>query len=145
VIAISKHLHQTKGEQTMADTLIERKARTEMAPAEAERGATVTPRVDILETDEEMLLFVDLPGVNPDDVDIRFEDGELTLHGRRTATYSGRPWLWEYETGSFHRAFRVNEKIAGDKIHATVKDGVMTIHLPKVEAVKPRKIAVKAV
>ena len=128
----------------MAETAIERKPRAEMAPTEAERSTTVTPRVDILETDEEMLLYVDLPGVNPDDVDIRFEDGELTLHGRRTASYAGRPWLWEYETGSFNRAFRVNEKIAGDKIHANVKDGVMIVHLPKVEAVKPRKITVKA-
>jgi len=104
---------------------------------------TLTPRVDIVETDEELLLYVDLPGVLPQDVDIRFEQGELTLCGRRTPQAKGRPWL-EYEAGSFHRVFRVTEQIAADKITAEMKDGVMTVHLPKVEAAKPRRIAVKA-
>jgi HSP20 family protein len=129
----------------MPDTALEKKEPTDIAQHETDRGATMTPRVDIIETDEELVLYVDLPGVNPADADVRFENGELTLHGRRTPNYTGRPWLWEYEAGSFHRVFRVAEKFAADKIHADLKDGVMVIHLPKIEAVKPRKIAVKAV
>jgi HSP20 family protein len=128
----------------MANTAIDKKDRAEVNRHEEAREATFTPRVDILETDNEMLLFLDLPGVKSEDVDVRFENGELTLNGRRSAKYSGRPWLWEYETGSFHRAFRVTENIAADKIHAEMKNGVMTVHLPKVEAVKPRRIAIKA-
>jgi HSP20 family protein len=128
----------------MANTAIDKKDRAEVNRHEEAREATFTPRVDILETDNEMLLFVDLPGVKSEDVDVRFENGELTLNGRRSAKHSGRPWLWEYETGSFHRAFRVTENIAADKIHAEMKNGVMTVHLPKVEAVKPRRIAIKA-
>ena len=46
---------------------------------------TVTPRVDVLETENEFLVLADLPGVKPDDVDVRFEKGELTVHGRRPA------------------------------------------------------------
>src|SRR5262245_24511431 len=128
----------------MTNATIDKKERGEVNRREEAREATFTPRVDILETADELLLFVDLPGVESEDVDVRFENGELTLSGRRSAKYSGRPWLWEYETGSFHRAFRVTENIAADKIHAEMKNGVMTVHLPKVEAVKPRRITIKA-
>jgi len=129
----------------MPETNLQRPNRADVtATTEEERGVTLTPRVDILETNEELLLFVDLPGVSSENVDIRFENGELTLNGRRSAHYAGRPWLWEFEAGSFHRAFRVSENVAGDKIHAEMKDGVLTVHLPKVEAAKPRKIAVQA-
>lgn len=127
----------------MADTAIEKKEHAEVKQREA-ADVTFTPRVDIVETDDELLLYVDLPGVKPEEVDVRYENGELSLHGRRSAKQSGRPWLWEYETGSFHRAFRVTENVAPDKIHAEMKNGVMTLHLPKVEAVKPRRIAIKA-
>ena len=128
----------------MPETAIERKSQANLTQEENDRGVMLTPRVDILETENELLLHVDLPGVKSEDVDVRFENGELTLHGRRTPTYNGRPWLWEYESGSFHRAFRVTEDIAADKIHADLKDGVMTVHLPKVESAKPRRISVKS-
>ena len=127
----------------MADTALERENRGEVAQVEKERGLTLTPRVDILETDDELLLHVDLPGVKPDGLDIRFENGELFLHGRRAQRHTGKPWLWEYETASFQRTFRVAENIAADKISAELKNGVLTLRLPKVEAVKPRRIAVK--
>src|SRR5262249_51800451 len=98
----------------MSNTAVEKKERADLNRREEAREATFTPRVDILETDSEMLLFVDLPGVKSEDVDVRFENGELTLNGRRSAKYAGRPWLWEYETGGFHRAFRVTENVAAD-------------------------------
>jgi len=105
--------------------------------------ATVTPRVDVLETENEVLVLADLPGVKPDDVDVRFEKGELTIHGRRTAVYAGKEFaLREYEAANYFRAFGVSERIAADKIAAELKGGVLTVRLPKVEAVKPRKIAV---
>jgi len=132
-----------KGENTMAEVAVERKEHTDLAQSENGRGLTLTPRVDILETNDDMLLCVDLPGVKPEDVDIRFENGELILHGRRAARHGGQPWLWEYEVANFHRAFRVTENIAADKIHADLKNGVLTVRLPKVEAAKPRRITVK--
>ncbi len=96
------------------------------------RTVTFTPRVDVLETDDELVLLADFPGVAPADLDIRFENGELSVHGRRTNGVA-----------SYFRNFRITEQVAADKIEADLKQGVLTLRLPKVEAIKPRRIAVK--
>src|SRR5262249_44923215 len=108
------------------------------APTEEreERAVTVYPRVDVLETEDEFLVLADLPGVTPGDVDIRFEKGELSAHGRRAGSEN-------FEPTTYHRSFAVADTVAADKITAELKAGVLTIHLPKVEAVKPKRIAVK--
>jgi HSP20 family protein len=68
-----------------------------------ELGVVTRPRIDILETEQEVLLLADLPGVKPADVDVRFENGELTIHGRRTPSNPGmRRALWEYEPTNYH-------------------------------------------
>jgi len=100
-----------------------------------ERAVTIHPRVDVLETENEFLVLADMPGVTPGDVDVRFEKGELSVHGRRAG---GR----DYEPTTYHRSFAVADTVAADKITAELKAGVLTIHLPKVEAVKPKRIAV---
>jgi len=109
-----------------------------------EAGVVARPRVDVLETEQELMLLADLPGVRPADVDVRFEKGELTIHGRRTPSHAGKKRvLWEYEPTHYHRAFRLTEVVAGDRIDAEMKNGVLTVRLPKAEAAKPRRIAVK--
>jgi HSP20 family protein len=109
-----------------------------------EAGVVARPRVDVLETEQELMLLADLPGVRPADVDVRFEKGELTIHGRRTPSHAGKKRvLWEYEPTHYHRAFRLAEVVAGDRIEAEMKNGVLTVRLPKAEAAKPRRIAVK--
>lgn len=100
-----------------------------------ERAVTVGPRVDVLETEHEFLVVADMPGVKPNDVDIRFEKGELAVHGRR-------PGVQEYAATNYHRAFTVADSVAADKITAELKHGVLTVRLPKTEAVKPKRIAV---
>src|SRR5262245_40438935 len=129
----------------MADTALQKRDEGGgLATAEVTRGVTYTPRVDILETENELLLFADLPGVTQDDVDIRFESGELTLNARRPSPEArGEGWLWEFQPGDYFRAFSISEQIDAGKIWAELKNGVLTLHLPKVEAAKPRKIAVK--
>ncbi|HEY1379806.1 MAG TPA: Hsp20/alpha crystallin family protein [Gemmataceae bacterium] len=127
----------------MADTALQQQEATGTLPAEVTRGVTYTPRVDILETEDELLLFADLPGVTEGDVDIRFENGELTLHARRVPAKRNGAVLWENEAGDFFRAFRISEQVDANKIWAELKNGVLTLHLPKVEAAKPRKIAVR--
>ena len=115
------------------------------ATENGEAAVVARPRVDILETEHELLLLADLPGVRPTDVDVRFENGELTIHGRRNPTQAGRRRaLWEYEPAHYHRTFRLSEDVAADKIEAELKNGVLTVRLPKAEAAKPRRIAVKA-
>ena len=99
-----------------------------------EPALTLTPRVDVLEAEDELIVLTDMPGVRPDDVDVRFENGDLTVHGRRTGENGG--------TGYF-RSFRLTEQVAADKIEAGLRNGVLTLKLPKVDAVKPRRIAVK--
>jgi HSP20 family protein len=128
----------------MVETALQKDTTNGLATPEVTRGVTITPRVDILENEEELLLYADVPGVTQDDVDIRFENGELTLHARRTLGPTVREaWLWENETGDFFRAFRISEQVDGSRIWAELKNGVLTLHLPKVEAAKPRKITVK--
>ena len=117
---------------------------TRQVPADDTRAVTVTPRVDVLETEDELLVLADVPGVKAGDVDIRFENGELTVHARREPSHADMPRAgWESEVTSYFRSFRVTEQIAADRIEAELRNGVLTLHLPKVEAVKPRRIAVK--
>ena len=121
----------------MSDKTMANAATNKQAPEE-DRSITVAPRVDILETDHELLVHADMPGVKTGDVDIRFENGELSVHGRRNAKAA-----WDNEATNYFRTFRVTERIAADKIEAELKNGVLTLRLPKVEAVKPKRIAVK--
>jgi HSP20 family protein len=103
-----------------------------------------TPRVDILETEKELTLFAEMPGVRSEDVTLRYENGELVLHGKVAPNANGKPMLLhEYDDGDFYRVFRIDETIDAGKIEAECKNGVVTVHLPKTEAVRPRQIAVK--
>ena len=120
------------------------KVTSETAAATAARAATITLRVDVLETEHEVYVLADMPGITTDQVDIRFEKGELSLHGRRSPSHTDKETPYQvYEGANYYRAFAVAETIAADKISAELKGGILTVKLPKVEAVKPRRIAVK--
>lgn len=106
-------------------------------------GVAFTPRVDIFETSRELVLQADMPGVRPEDIDLRYERGELQLHGRvQPRQRPGNFLLAEYEEGDFYRVFSIHESIDASRIEAECKNGVLTVHLPKVEALQPRQIAV---
>jgi HSP20 family protein len=118
----------------------------ESGTATAERtwsGQCYRPNVDILEKDDELLLLADVPGAKSDAVDIHFEDGELALHAKVEPRQAAEQHFYqEYGVGDFYRTFRISEAIDASKISAELNDGVLTLHLPKTESVKPRKIAV---
>lgn len=118
----------------------------EAAVAERTRsGPTYSPRFDIVETDEELLLFGDLPGVSPESLDIQFENGVLTIYGKVEPRHRDINFIYgEYEIGDFYRTFAIGEAIDAEKISAELHNGVLTLHLPKSEAVKPRRIEVKS-
>ena len=119
------------------------KERNESRP-EATRGVQFMPRVDIYETDTELLLCADVPGVRAEDVDLRFERGELILQGRvQRPERPGQALLTEYQEGDFFRVFQIHESIDTTRITAECKNGVLTVHMPKVEEVKPRQVKVK--
>jgi HSP20 family protein len=126
-------------------TTLTTKDRTEPTGPETTRGgAFFTPRVDIYETDNELTLYADVPGVRSQDVDLRYERGELILHARVQPRHPSTEFaLQEYEEGDFYRAFTVHESIDGSRIEAECKNGVLTVHLPKVERVRPKQIKVQ--
>jgi HSP20 family protein len=118
---------------------------TESRKTETTRGSNYfSPPVDIFESDKELTLFADLPGVRPEDVDLKYERGELILHGRVPAReHPGHLLLGEYQEGDFYRVFQIHESIDSTRIAAECKNGVLIVHLPKVEAARPRQISVK--
>lgn len=108
-------------------------------------GFYYRPNVDIVETHDELLVLADVPGVSGDDVDVRFEDGTLSIHARVAPRQEGVEYLLqEYGTGDYYRTFEISEAIDAGKITAECADGVLTLHLPKAESAKPRKISVKS-
>jgi HSP20 family protein len=119
---------------------------SEVPSAEHTRaGYFYRPNVDILEQADELTVLADVPGAAADGIDIHFEDGKLSIHAKVPPRNQDVDFIVrEYGVGDFYREFRVNETIDAAKISAELADGVLTLHLPKVEAVKPRKIAVKA-
>ncbi len=130
-------------------TAIQKEQRKEGAIHRAEParvGPVYMPNVDILETADELTLVADVPGAGPENIDIRYERGELAIWAKLPPRRSDdtRFMLREYGVGDYHRVFQLGESIDNEKIHAEVNDGVLTVHLPKVERVKPRKIAVRS-
>ena len=123
--------------------------RPESAAARAERtrsGRCYRPNVDIIETDDALLILADMPGLHCEDIEIHFENGTLTLCGqvRERQPKETDYLLREYGVGDFLRTFAVSEAIDDERITAEYGDGVLTLHLPKVEEVRPRRIPVSA-
>ena len=103
------------------------------------------PAVDIFEDDEKVTVVAEMPGVKNTGVDVALEDDVLTIRGERMPEkIEGHALLQEYESGSYLRRFTVAETIDQDKIHATMRDGLLRVELPKAAPVKPRRIKVEA-
>jgi Molecular chaperone (small heat shock protein) len=106
---------------------------------------TFTPRFDVWENDQEYVLAGDLPGVDSENLEITYEKNELTIHGKVAPRHGeARFFGVEYGVGDFHRSFQVGEHIDGEAIGAELKNGVLTVSLPKRAELRPRKIAVSA-
>lgn len=99
-----------------------------------ERQAFI-PRVDIYETDEAISVVADMPGVAPESVDITLEKNVLTINGYVDFEQpEGYALAYaEYRVGDFTRSFSVSNQIDQEAIEATVKDGVLRLHMPKVQ------------
>jgi HSP20 family protein len=100
------------------------------------------PVTDIFETDQALTVVLEMPGVGKDNVDISVENDILTIEGRIDySKYEGlQPVYTEYNVGHYVRSFQLSSKIEQSGISAELKDGVMTLVLPKAEKAKPRKI-----
>jgi HSP20 family molecular chaperone IbpA len=143
-----------KGEMTMTRALAEATVPTaaEQAGLTASEEKTrqeeryTAPAVDIYETDDGLVLLADLAGVESKDLTVTVENGVLTIQarGRSAAAPAEPPCAWrEFSLPNFWRQFQLSDKVNPEKINADLNHGVLTLHLPKAEAVKPRQIDVK--
>jgi HSP20 family protein len=106
------------------------------------------PRLDVREDADAVVVKVDLPGVDRKDISLALEQGVLTLRGQRHAEHSEsdekRGWhRVERHWGSFERQLRLGEGYAADRVKAELKDGVLTVVVPKQEQAKPRSIEIQ--
>jgi len=108
-------------------------------------GVVFTPSVDIFETERELTLLADLPGVTPENLTIDLRENTLTLTGDVNPFERAHEEdiLIEYEIGKYYRQFSLSNVIDQGKIDAKLTDGVLRLTLPKVEEAKPRKIEVR--
>ncbi|MCF8024576.1 MAG: Hsp20/alpha crystallin family protein [Desulfobacteraceae bacterium] len=126
---------QVKGRQDVAG-----------AAEQTKPGPVFTPAVDICEDQNAIKLMADMPGVQPDDVNIDVRDNTLTLTGEIQPFENSEETdlMIEYEVGQYYRQFTLPELIDQEKIDAQLKDGVLNLVLPKAEAAKPKKIEIKS-
>ena len=108
-------------------------------------GAVFTPDVDIFETDREITLLADIPGVKPENLSIDLRDDVLTIAGEtdRSQKEGQVDIIAEWESGKYYRQFTLSEMIDQAKIDAKLNDGVLRLTLPKVAKAAPRRITVK--
>ena len=121
--------------------------RSEMpSPATAPgAGAAYRPDVDVCDRGTEVVLTADMPGAKADSIDVTFNDGVLALHASVAPRGSaGRPLRQEYGVGSYRRSFRLGEGFDGSRIAAEYRKGVLSVRIPRLAAVVPRKVEVRA-
>ena len=114
-------------------------------PEQIRPGKIFVPDVDIYETDKEIVLLADMPGVTANKLNINLKDNILTLDGE-VEPLEGKDEIEifrEFETGRYYRQFTLSQVIDQSKIQAELKDGVLKLVLPKIKAATPRKIVVR--
>jgi HSP20 family molecular chaperone IbpA len=104
---------------------------------------TYSPATDIVEEADRLVLMIDLPGVTKDQLSVRFADGVLTVTGARLHENRMKQRHEEFGEVRYSRAFAIPEQIDAARTEAVLKNGVLTLTLPKAESARPRKIEVK--
>ncbi|MFO7963876.1 MAG: Hsp20/alpha crystallin family protein [Desulfobacterales bacterium] len=129
-------------------TELQVKGKKEVAsPAEQTTpGMVFAPDVDIFESEKEITLLADIPGVKPENLNIDLRENTLTIEGKVEPFESENEEkvFTEYEVGTYHRQFSISHIIDQGKINAELKDGVLRLILPKTEKAAPKKISVKS-
>jgi HSP20 family protein len=107
------------------------------------------PAIDVVEQTDSYLMYAELPGVDPSQIDITFEQNVLTVRGTKPSTVQAsndgelRVFAAERVTGSFERSIKLPEFVDGDHIAAEFNNGLLKIQVPKAQAAQPRRIEVK--
>jgi HSP20 family molecular chaperone IbpA len=129
----------------MSNTAIEKRENRANTPERIEQASLYTPLVDIVETSDAFIFHADVPGVRSGDMDISFENGVLSIHGKvEPRQPHDQNYLWrEYGVGNFYRQFTLNTSVNVDQIKAELKNGELKLTVPKAESAKTKKIQVK--
>ena len=106
------------------------------------KASVVVPQADIYENKDEILVLADLAGVSKEDLSINFENNTLTLMGYRKLEAPESSQKTDFEGFTYRRAFIIPPGIASEKIHAELQLGVLRLHLPKSDEMKPRQIRI---
>jgi len=109
-------------------------------------GRPWVPPVDIKETENELVFIADVPGIEMKDIDVRMENGTLTVRGERKFERGTEEGGWhrlERSYGTFERVFTVPDTVDTDHVKADYKNGTLTITLPKKEVAKPKQIKIE--
>jgi len=128
------------------------KASTQLSTTDSAASGALTrsrpssaPAVDVYENADELLLLADMPGVKKENIGIHLDKGQLTLEGTKSDSIDpAQLLLREYREVDFRRSFSLPNGIDTQKVSAELANGVLRVHLPKSEAVKPRQIRVRA-
>jgi len=113
------------------------------APATRDDQRFLIPPVDIFESGDGLTVMADLPGVEKDQLEVRVDNNILTIQGKVSYGDRGDRSYTEFQLLDFFRQFELAESVDQQKITAELKHGVLTLHLPKAEAHKPRTIAIQ--
>jgi len=115
-------------------------------PAEASQRMAVLPPVDIFEDDTGITLFADLPGVSKDKLGVRIDGDNLIIDGEAVvgAPRNMEQVYSEARVPYYRRGFTLSRELDATKVEAVMKDGVLKLHIPKLEQAKPRRITVQA-
>lgn len=107
-------------------------------------GKYFTPDTDIFETDKELYVIMDVPGVKKEDISVRLERNVLHVDAKvNCQDYRDiKPIYSEYNIGNYARSFTLSNEVDQSKIEASMKDGVLSLKMPKVPVAEPRKIKV---
>lgn len=123
---------------------VQQKREVEKAQEPTTPMRAFVPMTDIFETENALTVVLEMPGVDRDNIDVSVEHGMLTVEGKiNFDKYEGlQPLYSEYNIGPYRRSFRISSRVDQDNIRAEMRDGVITLVLPKAEEVKPRRIKV---
>ena len=129
----------------MAQQEMEKRQETSPVSREETRATerVMVPAVDIFESEEQLTLVADMPGVDKKGLDINLEKGVLTINGNIELEVRGKPLLREFSTANYYRQFKLSEHIDAAKSTADLKDGVLTLSIPKAESAKPKRIEIR--
>lgn len=107
--------------------------------------ATISPIVDIYESETEMLLYAEMPGVTKDKLTVNINNGKLEITGKRNVEITGSVSWQEFGDVLFRRTFSVPQTIDINAVNAKLTNGVLQLHLPKTESAKPKQIEIHTV